>query len=329
MRSRAGLWGILVILLLSIVGRAARADEASPITLAWNAPQGCPDVDAVKATIRHLLSARAASSLDTHVVATGTVRRTGSAWHVDLVAEADGKERRRTLEGDTCASLADASALLLAILVNPDKVAAQSDDHPPPAPSPPVPPAERPAPPSEVPPSPTPHRTTLGVGAFAAIDVGTMPQATPSGGLALGGSYDRWRGELVGMAHPYQTATLENTPALGIRYRTLRGGARVCWSALLHPVTVGPCAGMEVVSLRGQGTGLTSSLDSETKWGELVMSVDARWEFVPKLGVFLDIAGQVPLVRRDLVVAHVGVVHTIPPLTSRIRAGAFVLFDAF
>jgi hypothetical protein len=42
---------------------------------------------------------------------------------------------------------------------------------------------------------------------------------------------------------------------------------------------------------------------------------------VPRVGLFLDGAGQVPLRRRTFIITPVGVVHTVPRVTSRMALG--------
>jgi hypothetical protein len=89
------------------------------LVLTWNVPQECPSVADVRSDVRSLLSQNSAdnwasASKNTVVDVTISLKGEGSYW---LVLRANGQSR--TLEGGSCAQLAQAAALLMALLLNP------------------------------------------------------------------------------------------------------------------------------------------------------------------------------------------------------------------
>src|SRR5262249_8268898 len=143
-------------------------------------------------------------------------------WRLDLTAAVTGggdAAGHRTFEGDTCRAVADAAALVLAIMVNPEKVAAHPEIPPPPPPAPPSPSERAPSPPS---PTPRPRTIFADAALFGAADFGTMSVASWGVGLAGGVALDRWRLDLLGIAHPYRTATLNEVTGVAARFEVVR-----------------------------------------------------------------------------------------------------------
>jgi hypothetical protein len=192
-----------------VLGFRAEAEEPR-LSIAWNAPSACPDETSVRANIAQLLAGSTAP-----VDARAEVHRAGERWSV--VVRMNGGERR--LDTDSCRALAEATALIVAMAVDPERVAANrsaqhdagADSSPPaltpdastddaatapdasPAPSAPPPPAPPPPPPAPAPsatPSPavtsTPSESHFALSASAAADLGTLPSLAvgPSLGLA-------------------------------------------------------------------------------------------------------------------------------------------------
>jgi hypothetical protein len=140
----------IVLVAIVLVPRRCRADETSAFTLDWSAPPDCPDAEQVRSEVRRFLGSQSASADDKHVEASATVRYDGSSWRVDLVTEIARWKGSRTFFGESCRSVASAAALMVALTVNPRKVAAyRARGEPPPTPPPKAKPEER----SEPPPS--------------------------------------------------------------------------------------------------------------------------------------------------------------------------------
>ena len=111
---------------LGILGLAALLGAALPDPaddrgwrLAWRAPAGCPDAASVERRVASVLGAPdPAASLRVSV----DVKRDGDGWTLDLVARrAEGRQRRRLHHRD-CATLVEATLLLVALAVDPATV---------------------------------------------------------------------------------------------------------------------------------------------------------------------------------------------------------------
>jgi len=118
-------WGATLLALVTVETSSARADGvASSLSLEWAAPVECSDADYVRGEIRRILSSAQSSFADTRVAATASVSHTEGVWRVDMTIEVEGSIGHRRFFGDSCRSVQDATALMLALTVNPHKVAA-------------------------------------------------------------------------------------------------------------------------------------------------------------------------------------------------------------
>ncbi len=228
-----------------------------------------------------------------NVSARAIVEQTASGhWNVRLTTVRDGTTGERVVESESCQSLADATALILALTIDPSRVAARapgaasapasstvasgapSASAAAPAPasasaSPTAPPAASPAAATTPVPAPSaappPEAASARPGAsgptlvalFAQVggDVGTLPRAAYAvgGGAAL--TLGRFRVEGYGTYLPQQAAHPTALPFLGSNIHLLAGGLRGCFLPLRTSLEVGGCVGLEVGDLRGQGFG--------------------------------------------------------------------------
>ena len=99
---------------LVVHAQPATNDEAR-VSLAWRAPAGCPDEASVRADVVRLLAGS-----QEPVIARADVERVGDSWRV--VVAMNGGERR--LEAGSCRAIAEATALIVAMAVDPARVAA-------------------------------------------------------------------------------------------------------------------------------------------------------------------------------------------------------------
>jgi hypothetical protein len=92
------------------------------VELHWDAPEGCPSPDHIKRSINALLgdAKRRAVTARARVTAPASAQK---SWGIALeIASRDG-EQRHALEAQSCSQLADATALLIAVTVDPVAVA--------------------------------------------------------------------------------------------------------------------------------------------------------------------------------------------------------------
>jgi hypothetical protein len=163
----AGLLGTTVFL------GAARA-EAAPVSfsLTWDAPPACPDAAYLRAQVETLLAG--APSLLARVVARAEVsQRDDGMWTVRLTTDRDGTLGERFLEADACRSLADATALVVALTIDPAHVIAAGAAGTEPEAS--LPPSKPQSPPASAQPSrPDPRLPSM------PAPISALPQVEPS-----------------------------------------------------------------------------------------------------------------------------------------------------
>lgn len=275
---------------MALVGTMARgADAAEPVSLAWNAPAGCPTGDAVLADVNGILggptSHRASARADVTQVGPQN-------WSVHLATDVDGTQGERTLEADSCESLAKATALILAWTVDPIKARAAAL-----AASPAPPPPAREAPPQQAPSSPIPLAAVVAVSGMG--DVGTLQ--SPAGGvqLSVGALVGPLRFELSGdYWGPQDQAQPVNTATDGARVHLLDAALRACFRWRLHErFELDPCLGGALVDASSEGyTQGSTSFSSKTGsavWAALHGDILAAWRILGPFALRASIGAEV------------------------------------
>jgi hypothetical protein len=216
------------------------------LDLDWSAPTGCPDGAAVRAEALRLTGDAPGSR---HLKARAAIRPAGPGWELTLTTELDGVTGERTLAGISCKSLADAAALMLALILNPDLAL-------PPVEQPAAPPAKRSWP-----------AVRWRVGAHAGIQTGAIAKLSSSYALSLAVALGRFSLRLMPSFTPPQDVFIPNRePQVG--GRLWLGGAAVlgCWEPTAGPFVLGPCLGLDVSRLHGRGLGVLQPSDEAIYW---------------------------------------------------------------
>jgi hypothetical protein len=119
---------LLAALLVSLwLPRSAHvsAQTSEPLELQWAAPQGCPKADDVRARVRELAGS---SPLTGELRAEATIaRRSDGGFHLRLVVRADDLVGERNIDAKSCADLAGAAAVALALLLRSSEPLSQAD----------------------------------------------------------------------------------------------------------------------------------------------------------------------------------------------------------
>jgi hypothetical protein len=129
----------------------ASAAEGPRVTLRWSVPPSCPDVSRVTREVDRLLgdgSPRPAAPLDVSVTVT---RSAGGEFEVHLETQGDDGVRTREIRGTSCEVVADTTALLIALIIDPDAMSRPPPEAPSPLPAP-TPEPRAPSPPPSLPP---------------------------------------------------------------------------------------------------------------------------------------------------------------------------------
>jgi hypothetical protein len=265
-----------------------READAQHLTLAWEAPAGCPDRAAVRARLpeaRRPITVRARS-----------VRGANDRWAIHL--EIDGGAR--DLEADTCAELADAAVLIVSLALD----GASSD--------PPTPPAPIRAAPGE--------RVRFGARALGGVDLGTLPAAAFVVSAAVTARAARWRGEV---ALSWLSSQRRVSPSgFGGDFDAGRVTLRGCFVPFAHRLELRACVGVDVGLLVGAGVGVDAPDVGIAPWVAARLGAEAAWRVLPWLAAVALVDGVAVLERPRFSLRDGTVVHTPEPVGVVMQGGA-------
>jgi hypothetical protein len=121
----------LLVLALALAPSAGSAQGR--LTLRWTAPPACPDAATVQREVERLLGGALPDGPP--VVAEADTSPDGEGYRLALETQMAGARGERVLEGPRCAELAAATALILALMIDPEAVA-RAESSPPDSPAP-------------------------------------------------------------------------------------------------------------------------------------------------------------------------------------------------
>ena len=324
------------------VGQAWGQPAVAAVQLTWQAPAGCPDQATVRARVEQLLAGGAAppAKLEAHAL----VRLEGDErWTVHLVTLRDGTSGERTLQSSSCRSLAEATALIVVLTVDPGRTIEAATASPTPTPTPTrtaiATAGPAPAPPSPATAGPTPTRTPTApttvrkpwrehwawMGGVVG-DIGTLPQ--PSLGPVLEGSLlvGPLRVEAYALDLVARHANLSQWPAVGGSFRFAGGGVRACTTFASARFDVAPCAGVEMGDLHGEGFGSEQPAHADGLWIAASAGARAALRIAGWFGMAAGLDAIVPLRRDEFVVDPLGSVHRAAVVEGRLLLGPEVRF---
>ncbi len=312
--------------------------SSPPVQLAWSAPSGCPDAAHVRRELERLLDEPIATEAPPRFTARASVEQGDDGrWHLRLSMALD--EAERTLEGDTCEELADATALIIALAVDPVGVAARAGQpaaphtadetaavEAPPSPVTPVPRSPRVAAAVVRDPEAPPSTKTRWRGrASGIVDGMALPRAAP--GIAVAGIAElgAGRAELTVAYLFSERATLADRSAGG-DISLLAGGARLCGLPIRGTYEAGACMGFEGGVMMADAFGVTAPGSGSAPWLAPQVSVLGSYALTDRLALQLALDGLVPLARKRFVLADIGEVYRPPRFTFRAGLGLEVEF---
>lgn len=358
-RSRSGWsvgWGpVIAAALFTCSRRAATAEIDSPLVLDWAAPAGCPTQDEVIDRVRAILgrSSVPGGRLSVRAIAS---RAPSGQWRVDLVAVREGGAASRNFEAESCEAAAEATALIVGLMIDPDvaskgrdvgEVDAASRPGPTiraghqsgPTASPPAPDASPPPPGpplSKGPRGPIVTRAPLfGLRTSIAGDVGTFSSPNVGGEVLLVVMpWRRLRFELAGSHWLSWTATLAGTPSEGAWLELNTLGVRAAYLLSGPDVGIAPLVGVEGDQMSATGFGGTSRHHRTAMYAGIDLGVTGLWFPIPDFHAFaltLTLEAVVATERPPPFVATEPgatdrVVHQSSPIASRPFLGVECLF---
>lgn len=273
----------LVAIALLGATTAARAQAPAPtplpLDLTWDVPAGCPDASTVERRVQQILQGPPPS--DTRVVAIATIRSVGpERFQLSLSLRTADVEETRTIDAATCSALSEASAVVIALAIDPSRDTAS----PPPA----APPAAPPPPPALPAPPPARPRALrfLAFGLGGVLGSGTLPSVgagvTASGALRL----QRFRAGVLATLWFRQHPVFDATSGAGASFDMVELGAFGGYLVPIGRFAVGPALDLEATYLRVEGTGIRAPRASWSSWPTVVLGARGEARLTPWLGLF-------------------------------------------
>lgn len=295
---------------------AVADDSTEAFTLAWDAPPECPSRTAVQADIARLLGGAITVRPGGAVEARALVVHE-QKWSVTITTRHAGQTGRRSIEAMSCQDLADATGLIIALMIDPDAVAAHARDPKvgqPPAPPPPIAPA-----------TPSPSRP---IDVLAAIhgqaSWGVLPGVDVGLGVGMGLAGQRWRVELRGAygLRRDQVARASAVPEAYGQFNFLGATLAGCLNLGGDEVAFGPCADAEAGMVSATSRGVSLGFPARTTWLALGAGGYAALALGPHRAIPLHVDVLAPLRRPEYVIREVeGTVFQAPTVGARVLAG--------
>jgi hypothetical protein len=303
---------------LAIAVAIGEPPAAAPVRfeLEWEAPVACPGGADARARVERFLGRAVGRAGDPEVHARVRIsEREGLFVAAVSLQSADGSGERE-LVAERCDVVTDATAYVVAALIDPTVEPPAPEPDPPPDPIPPVAvPLVVAPPPKPSPPRPPPKRPGIrgAIRVGAGVGVGPLPSVAPG---VIGGAALTWRRLRVQLdvAHWFaRPARLENRPDVGGDIRLTTGGARICVLAVMRPIELPLCGAVELGSMRGRGVGLEQTASTRLLWAALTASAGFIWMPSPWIGVWADAVLVVPVSRPVFEAENVGRIHQPAP----------------
>jgi len=309
--------GCATILVVSASARVASGSPAADVDFEWEGPGDCPARSDVLLAISRLLPhPEAPTKVHVHAAAT----HDEGAWRLRIRTGTEDDVRERTLAGDSCAELADAAALIVALAIDPAASSPRKDaDTSTVAPAAAAPSASR-ADHTTAPPTASGPRLRAFASALGALDAAALPSAAPGFGGSIGALVGRVRAEAYGILLPSQRSTISGGD-VGGDVSLVAGGVRFGYAALDAPVEIVPEIGFEAGQLSASSFGVLTAGSGTALWVAPELGVLGGYALARNLDLVLTTHALVPVSRERFIVVGLGEVHRPPAVTVRAALG--------
>lgn len=311
-------FGTLWVVALGFVCAAhtARGQVTERLRLRWSSVPTCPSQQEVQAEAERLLGASKQPTRAPTLDVDAQVREASGGFNLQLILGQGADARMRSLSAPTCAELGHATALVIALAIDPSLQAegnasaadslrstgtasAAASEVPPPCPEPSA--AEPPAPvPYVAPPRPYPQCPSLPVApkrekatatsgytllAGTSLAYGALPQALPR--VSLGAGYRSGSHSLEVSADAAFASSGPRSDGSGATFVLGLASPRYCEHARVDSLALGVCGALEVGAVSATGFGVKQSNTQLSYWvaagvglqANLPLSNDAELRF--------------------------------------------------
>jgi hypothetical protein len=302
----------------------------SGLQISWQGPPECERGDELRAKVARMLSGSQQSASEQVQVNVTVRQEQGSRYVAKLETRSKAGGGIKRLEGESCEAVALASAVVIALSIDPSaSLDAETVSEPPPAEPRPKP---RPKPRSEPPlvrrsPPPAPRVTfpylhgSIGV-LFELLD---KPSAFTSAGV--GARHRRLSLELAGAVYQPRDVVRPDRPTVGAELRLVSAELLGCYAAL--PFQLGAlelCPGARLEYLSAAAFGVTHPDDGSVLLGSGLAVARGRLRATSWLSATLDAGVAARPFHPSFVLVGVGNVFDIPVFSPFARTGLVVEF---
>jgi hypothetical protein len=298
------------------------------IDIAWQGPADCERGEAVRAKVTRLLggSERAANA---KIKVAVDVRREKGRYVAVLETESASGGGKKRLEGESCAAIALATSVVIALSVDPDaSLEPEAPEEKPPEPDPEPVPAPEPAPPRPPPKAPAPARVTRAfVQASVGVLFGLLHEASASFGGGLGVRHRRLSLELAFALHQRRDVTHAERPELGAELSLATGELLGCYAAVpSRSATLELCPGIRLEHLSASAFGASDPDEARVLIGSGLAVLRGRFRATSWLSAQLDVGVAARPFRPRFVLVGVGNVFETPAFSPFARSGLVLEF---
>ncbi len=318
------------------------AHAADAISLRWSAPAGCPTADDVLAEMKRLVGPRASADQSPLDVVAEVQRSEDGTYRVRLEIPGEDGPRSREVSAASCAALGQASALILAMMIDPESALSASPRQAQPGQTKPEPPKPLTlsAPLSSLPislqrpliklsaSSPVVKRLAtrkwppLSANLNVLLDVGSLP--APSFGFGRGISISWWRlrFELGAAAFPPRTMRFAALASAGTMADLLLSYTSVSTPLAISPkIELWPAVRFELGRLHAASFGVSEPGEGAAIFAGIGIGGRVSVRLTRRTYSVLGLDGIVPITRPTFVVNGVGDALTPAPVVVRLATG--------
>lgn len=301
------------------------ANVAAPLEIDWQGPTDCDRGAAVQAKVLRLLGGSKLAPSIKIQVSVRVHREKGSRFVAELTTSSGAGGGTKRLAGESCEAIALASAVVIALSIDPNaSLDSEPAVHEEPKPSPPPKPRNRPPPPR---PASPPRETKPFLFGSVGVLFHLLPQPSAFTSVGVGVRHRRFSVELGGAIYQPRDVRRDDKPRLGAELRLTTGELLACYAAL--PFSLGAfelCPGVRVEYLNASAFGASNPDKASVLIGSGVGVLRGRLRATSWLSATLDAGGAVRPFQPTFVLLGVGDVYEIPMLSGFARTGLILEF---
>lgn len=319
---RALAMGSLGATLLGRAAPVAAGEPPLPAEIRWEAPGGCPDRERVVEALHRHVAPDATTLTSVQVLAWVEATDDGYRLHVSISSE-QGKTDRVMESGD-CAVLAEATAFMTAVAMDPIVKSLESKSRRPPGETAPPPPTPRPSPRPE--PSPEPARRAERPRGFVLVEggvsIGVLPRTAGTlriaGGVVLPNA--RFGAGALHILAQDDPLELQLFPGAQVRLQLWTSEVHGCAVSHLGPVELPVCAAIELGAMLGRSQGIAQSRDDAQPWVAIAAGSGLQWAPSRWFAFGASVDAVVVALRPTFAIDGVGRVYRAPRAFARAQA---------